>query len=166
MRYAALGAMVCVCLGLASTVQAQAPDPQVVAPINKFIEAFNKGDMVGAAATHAAEADLVILDEVAPFLWRGAKALQAWAVDLEADAKKKSITEPKVTIKAATRVETDGASAYVVVPAVYTFKQGGVAMREAAQMTFALKKGASGWLIHGWSWTGPKAQKVSGAPAK
>ena len=99
MRYAALGAMVCVCLGLASTVQAQAPDPQVVAPINKFIEAFNKGDMVGAAATHAAEADLVILDEVAPFLWRGAKALQAWAADLEADAKKKSITEPKVTIR-------------------------------------------------------------------
>ena len=39
-------------------------------------------------------------------------------------------------------------------------------MREAAQMTFALKKGASGWLIHGWTWTGPKAQKVSGAPAK
>jgi hypothetical protein len=29
-------------------------------------------------------------------------------------------------------------------------------MREAAQMTFVLKKGASGWLIHGWTWTGPK----------
>lgn len=43
-----------------------------------------------------------------------------------------------------------------MVPAVYAFKQGGVAMREAAQMTFVLKKGASGWLIHGWTWTGPK----------
>ncbi len=43
--------------------------------------------------------------------------------------------------------------------------QGGVAMREAAQMTFVLKKGAGGWLIHGWTWTGPKPQKVA-APAK
>ena len=168
MRHVILGAMVCVCLGLGlgSAVHAQATDPQLIAPINKFVDAFNKGDMAGAAATHAAEADLVILDEVAPFLWRGAKALPTWAADLEADAKKKNITDQKVTLGAATRVETDGASAYVVVPSVYTFKQAGVAMREAAQMTFALKKGASGWLIHGWTWTGPKAQKVSGAAAK
>jgi hypothetical protein len=38
-------------------------------------------------------------------------------------------------------------------------------MREAAQMTFALKKGASGWLIHGWTWTGPKPQRAA-APGK
>jgi hypothetical protein len=63
-----------------------------------------------------------------------------------------------------TRVETDGTAAYVVVPAVYTFKQGGAAMRETAQMTFTLKKGAAGWLIHGWTWTGGKPQKAP-APA-
>lgn len=164
MRHVILGAVVCVCVGLASVVRAQAPDPQLVAPINKFVDAFNKGDMAGAATTHAA--DVVILDEVAPYLWRGAKALQAWATDLEADAKKKGITEPKVTIKAPTRVETDGSSAYVVVPSVYTFKQGGVPMREAAQFTFTLKKEASGWLINGWTWTGPKPQKAAGAAAK
>ena len=37
-------------------------------------------------------------------------------------------------------------------------------MREAAQFTFVLKKGASGWLIHGWTWTGPKPKAA--APAK
>ena len=37
------------------------------------------GDVAGAAATHAAEADLVIIDEVPPFLWRGSQAFQAWA---------------------------------------------------------------------------------------
>jgi hypothetical protein len=52
------------------------------------------------------------------------------------------------------------------VPSVYTFKQAGVAMRESAQMTFTLKKGAGGWLIHGWTWTGPKARKVSGQGKK
>jgi hypothetical protein len=49
------------------------------------------------------------------------------------------------------------------VPAVYAFKEKGVALREPSQMTFVLKKGASGWLIHGWTWTGPKPQKAPAA---
>jgi hypothetical protein len=163
MRYLTLCAVVCVCVGTATPVRAQTADPQLIAPINKFIEAFNKGDMAGAAATHASEADLAITDEVPPFLWRGAQAFKTWAADLDRDAKKQGITDQKVSIGAATRVETDGDGAYVVVPSVYTFKKAGVAMRESAQMTFTLKSGASGWLIHGWTWTGPKPRKVSGA---
>ena len=135
MRDVALGAVVVLFMGAA--VSAQAPDAQVMAPIQKFIDSFNKGDVAGAAATHAAVPELSITDEVSPYIWRGAQAFKGWSGDL----------------------------AYVVVPAVYTFKQGGVAMREAAQMTFALKKGADGWLIHAWTWTGPKPQKVA-APAK
>jgi hypothetical protein len=84
---------------------------------------------------------------------------------LDRDAKNHGITDQHVSIGVATRVETDGASAYVVIPSVYTFKQAGVAMRESAQMTFTLKNGAGGWLIHGWTWTGPKPRKVSG-PSK
>ena len=155
MRKAILG--IVMCLLTAVSAAAQTADAQMMAPIQKFMEAFNKGDIAGAAATHAAGADLVILDEVAPFLWRGAGAFQAWAADLDTDAKKNGITDQMVTISAATRAETNGDGAYVIVPSVYTFKQRGVAMREAAQMTFALKKGTSGWLIHGWTWTGPRA---------
>jgi ketosteroid isomerase-like protein len=159
MRYLTLGAVVfCFLCGAAN---AQAPDAQMMAPIKKFMDSFNKGDMAGAAATHAAGADLTIIDEVPPYLWRGPKAFQAWSADLDADAKKNGITEPSVAISAATRTESNGDQAYVVVPAVYTFKQGGVPMREAAQMTFVLKKGANGWLIHGWTWTGPKPQKAA-----
>ena len=132
----------------------------------KFISSFNKGDTAGAASTHAAGADLTILDEVAPYLWRGPKAFHSWGADLEADAKKNGITESMVTLSAATRTETSGDSAYVVVPAVYTFKLKGTPMREAAQMTFVLKKGTSGWLIHGWTWTGPRAQPAGGGVKK
>jgi hypothetical protein len=131
-----------------------------MAPIKKFIDSFNKGDTAGAAATHAADADLTITDEVPPFLWRGPQAFKEWSTALDADAKKRGMTEPVVTLKAPTRTETDGNQAYVVVPAVFTFKERGVAMREAAQMTFVLQKGAAGWLIHGWTWTGPKPQKA------
>jgi ketosteroid isomerase-like protein len=161
------GALLCGALmgaALCAQAQAQTPaaDPQVMAPIQKFMDAFNKGDIAGAAATHAATADLVILDEPPPFLWRGPKAFHTWAGDLDADAKKKGITDQSVTIKAPTRVEIDGSGAYVIVPAVYMFKEKGVPMKAAAQMTFALKKDASGWLIHAWTWTGPRAQKAAG----
>jgi ketosteroid isomerase-like protein len=165
MRYRQMmrGALLCgVLMGAQLLAQAQTPDPQVMAPIQKFMDAFNKGDIAGAAATHAAQADLVILDEPPPFLWRGPKAFHTWAGDLDADAKKRGITDQAVTISAPTRVEVEGDGAYVIVPAVYAFKEKGVAMRATAQMTFALKKGAGGWLIHAWTWTGPRAQKAAG----
>jgi hypothetical protein len=154
MRHLTFGVVVCLLMGAAAA--AQTPDAQLIAPIQKFIDSFNKGDMAGAAATHAAEADLAIMDEVPPYFWRGPRAFQEWSTDLAADAKKQGITDEAVTISAPTRVETSGDQAYVIVPAVYSFKQRGAAMREVAQMTFALKKGPGGWLIHGWTWTGRK----------
>ena len=162
MRYLTLGAVAWCVMGAAAS--AATPDPQLMAPIQKFIDSFNKGDTAAAAATHAAAADLAIIDEVSPHLWQGPQAFQAWSADLDSDAKKRGITDQAVTISAPTREETSGDHAYVVVPAVYTFKERGVAMREPAQWVFALRKGAGGWLIHGWAWTGPKPQPV--VPAK
>jgi SnoaL-like domain len=162
MRILSVAALVWVALAAPAGAQT---DADLLAPIQKFIDSFNKGDTAAAAATHAAGADLTITDEVPPYLWRGAKAFQAWSADLDSDAKKNGITEPMVTLSALTRTERNGDQAYVIVPAVYTFKQRGAAMREAAQMTFVLRRGATGWLIHAWTWTGPKPQPAA-APAK
>ncbi len=90
--------------------------------------------------------------------WR--KGVQRLAADLESDAKANGITDQSVTIGAPTRTEVQGDHAYVIVPSVYSFKQKGVAMSETAQMTFVLRKGGSGWLIHGWTWTGPRAEQA------
>ena len=152
-----------VSLVLGAAAGATAADAPQMAPIKKFIDAFNKGDVAGAAATHSATGDLTIIDEVPPHLWNGPKAFQSWSADLDADAKKKGVTGPGVTLGAPTREESDGQQAYVVVPAVYSFEQNGKAMSEKAQMTFVLKKDASGWLIHAWTWTG---RKPSPAPAQ
>jgi len=138
---------------------AQSTDADFVAPIKKFIDSFNKGDAAGAAATHIADADTAIVDEVPPFAWRGPKAFESWAAALDAYGKANGQTDQSVTLSAPTRIETHADHAYVVVPSVYTFKEKGVAMREAGHMTFVLKKSTGGWLIHGWTWTGPKPQK-------
>jgi ketosteroid isomerase-like protein len=146
-------------LAVAPAAHAQTTDPEVMAPITKFMETFNKGDVAGAASTHAADA--VIVDEVPPFEWRGQGAFQAWAGDLAAYDKKNGISDEHVAISAATRTEVDGDRAYVIAPAVYTFKQGGASMRASSQMTFALKKESTGWMIQAWTWTGPKAKKAA-----
>jgi hypothetical protein len=154
-----LSAVLWVLLGAAAS--AQPTNTELMAPIQKFMDSFNQGDMAGAAATHAAGPGLVILDEVPPYLWTGADAFKAWSAALDTDAKKQGMTEPMVTISAPTRVESSGDRAYVVVPAVFTFKLRGVPMREAAQMTFVLQRGASGWLIQGWAWTGPRPKPAA-----
>src|SRR5688572_23732744 len=122
------------CLLFGSVAHAQAVDPQLMAPITKFVDAFNKGDMAGAAATHVADAETFILDEVPPFMWVGAKAFEAWAAALDADAKQQGMTEPTVKLGTATRAEVSGDHAYVVAPVTFTFKAKGVPMREAAQI--------------------------------
>ena len=134
---------------------ALAADAAVQRPIFQFVDAFNKGDAAGAQAIMAT--DLTIIDEVAPFLWHGSDAFARWGADYEVDAKAKGITDPGVTISAPTRELVSGDTAYVIVPSVYRFKQKGVQMSETAQMTFALHKGAAGWKISGWTWTGPDA---------
>jgi ketosteroid isomerase-like protein len=160
-----LALTVFVCMLVVAPAWAGPSDPQVMAPIKKFMDSFNKGDAAGAAATHAAEADLAIFDEVPPFAWHGPKAFQEWAAALEGASKQAGLSDQKVTIGSPTRTEVNGDAAYVVVPAVYSYKEKGAAMRESAQMTFVLKKGTEGWLIHGWTWTGPKP-KHAAAPAK
>lgn len=132
---------------------AMAGEPATTAPIHQFIDAFNKGDAKGAKATHLAS--VTIIDEVAPHLWTGPKAFDSWVADLAASDKAAGITAEKVMLGKVTRTVVSGDAAYVVIAATYNFQQKGVAMREPAQMTYALKKDGKTWKIAGWTWTGP-----------
>jgi ketosteroid isomerase-like protein len=140
-------------IGLA---RAATPQDDIAAPITTFVDAFDKGDIKAAEATHDG-ANLTITDEVAPYVWKGPHAFGDWVHDLLADDAKAGVTGESLAIAKPARIEADGDNAYAVVPAVYSFKDHGAAMREAAQMTFVLHKGAAGWKITTWTWTGPKA---------
>ncbi len=149
---------------LGGAAVAQAPEQaELGAPIHRFVDAFNKGDMTGAAAAYA-PADLTIIDELPPYIWRGPGALGAWAGDLMKDVARRGLSNPAVAVGEPVRWEVDGASAYVIAPAVYSYKQNGVDMQEPSRMTFTLAKGADGWKITSWTWTGPKP--TPGPPGK
>jgi hypothetical protein len=130
------------------------------AAVATFMEAFNSGNMAAAAAVNSASGTSII-DEFAPFSWSGPTAFADWGAAFGTDAKKLGITEPKVTLSAPIVKNVTADHAYLVFPAVYTYKLKGVAMREPAHMAFALRKEASAWKIASWTWTGtvPKPAK-------
>ena len=144
--------------GLSTATSSVAANAQLEAPIHQFIDAFNKGDVKGAAATHLASVS--IIDEVRPHIWQGPKAFMSWVTDLTNDDKAAGVSGESVTLGAVKREVVSGATAYVVIEATYGFTQKGVAMREPAQMTYAMKKTAKGWKIAGWTWTGPDPTPV------
>jgi ketosteroid isomerase-like protein len=124
----------------------------VMAPVHQFIDGFNKGDIKTALAACADQTS--IIDEIPPHEWHGAGACSNWANDFAADAKKNGITDGVVTLGKARHVDVTGDRAYVVVPANYTYKQKGKAMKETGStLTLALQKEAAGWRVVAWTWT-------------
>lgn len=119
--------------------------------VNQFVDAFNKGDTKALAAACAAQTS--IIDEFPPHEWHGSGACLTWANDYETDAKKNAITDGVVTLSTPKHIDITGDLAYIVIPSNYTYKKAGKPVQEIGSLfTFALKKGASGWRITGWSW--------------
>jgi len=136
-------------LAAASAVASEQTD--VIAPVQQFIDATNKGDTKAALATCADPTS--ILDEFPPHAWQGATACSDWVKDFEAYNKQNGITEPIATLGKPTHVDNTGDRAYVVIPASFTFKQNGKQVTESGSiMAAALHKGATGWRMTAWSW--------------
>jgi hypothetical protein len=148
-------------LGISAAAGAATPEAQVMTPIRLFVDSFNKGDLKAAAAA-LSPTGVVIIDDVSPHVWAGPNALETWSKALAASDQTEGNTDGAVTIGKPTREVVSGDRGYVVLPAVYTFKEKGVAMREAAQMVYALQKGTSGWQITGWTWVGSAPKPMAG----
>jgi len=140
---------------LLSAVAAAAAPGEPMTPIRQFIDGFNNGDTKTAYAAYAA-GNIIIIDEFAPHRWSGPDAAHKWAAAYDKHATATGVSDGHVSYKDPTRVEAEGGFAYVVIPTVYTYKEHGKAMVEEGQMTYALRSGASGWKITGWTWTGVK----------
>ena len=141
---------------LSSTAPARNAAVEIVP--QQFIAAFNRGDVAAAGATMTG--DVVITDEVAPFHWQGLGAFVAWTAALTSASNAQHISGGKVMLGAPSREIVTADHAYLIAPAVYSFRQNGVAKAEVAQMTFALDRLPMGWRIAAWTWTGPEPSTV------
>ena len=130
-----------------------APVDDAVATITTWLDKFNAGDMNAFYSAHSASP--TIIDEFAPFVWTGKDAPHVWAKAFETDAKAHGISDPRMDYAAPIRAESDGTSAYIVLPTVYRIKQNGQSMSAAGTMTFVMMHGADGWKIASWTYAAP-----------
>jgi ketosteroid isomerase-like protein len=143
---------------LAFAPAARAAGADVETTITQFSAALHAGD--SKAAKTFLTARTVILDDVAPYYWGGAKAFESWQADLAKASAAKGMSEEDAELGAPTRVEVTDDHAYAILPATHTFKMKGRIMREVAQLTFILAEDPAGWKITSWTWTGPRATPV------
>ena len=146
------GVLALAALLLTAGPAAAGDDAGVMATVNQFADAFNKGDTKTAVAACADQTS--IIDEFPPYEWHGAGACAKWAADYDADSKKNGITPGPVTLGKPRHIDVAGDRAYVVVPATYEFTQKGKAVKQThSTLTVALQKGAAGWRIVAWTWS-------------
>jgi hypothetical protein len=137
---------------LVPAAMAAAPG-DVTTPIKQFIDGFNSGDVKTAYAAYA-PGTITIIDEFAPHRWVGPNAAHEWAADYDKHATATGVTDGVVKYDAPTRSVIDGDTAYVIIPALYSYKEHGKPVAEEGQMTFVLHAETAGWKIKGWTWTG------------
>jgi hypothetical protein len=125
---------------------------QALATVHRFIDAFNHRDTKSALATCAPRAS--IIDDIPPHEWQGSNACADWARDLAASDKASGVTGGNVTLSDPWRVEVNGTSAYVVLPASYSYKVHGKPVTESGSIfTVALQRLGGTWRITGWAWS-------------
>ena len=117
--------------------------------VRHYIDAFNKGDVEVMAATFAVPAS--ILDGMAPHVWHGPTATQDWYL---VEGEQHRASDYFVTMVEPLHNNVTGDSAYVVFPAIMTFKAGGKQITQSGSFfTVALRKIAEEWRIAAWAWT-------------
>ena len=137
-----------------ATPAAAGPADDATKAVVDWLDKFNAGDIAAFHAGHMPGA--TIIDEFPPFHWAGPNASQRWLEDYGKDTTAKGISGGRVDYAAAIRAESDGRSAYVVLPTVYRFKQGGKAMSAAGNMTFIMTRTNAGWKIASWTYSAPE----------
>ena len=138
----------------ASTALADTTEP--MGAMRQYIDASNKGDMDGMAATCAVPAS--ILDGMAPHVWQGPTACKDWYKDVLTTGEQEGATGYFATLEEPRHVDVSGDRGYVVVSATMTFKVHGKQVTQTGStLTVALQKLPAGWRITAWAWAkGPK----------
>jgi ketosteroid isomerase-like protein len=122
-----------------------------LATAHKYLDAFNRGDVKGMAASFAVPGH--ILDGMAPHVWQGPTATDDWWKDVLREGKEHGASGYLVTVGEPLHNDITGDSAYIVLPATMTFDLKGTKVTQTgAVFTFALRKTADGWRVAAWAW--------------
>ena len=128
------------------------PPSDPMSAVEAFRTAIAEGDIKGIAQAHVEDA-VTIIDSISPFIWSGPAAVSNWMSSLTLHVERQGIRDGSVFYDAPITKLTDrNHQAYVALPAIWSYRAKGIAMRDTAMVAFALRQTPAGWKIAGWSW--------------
>ena len=149
---------------LASTIFLSAPAlagpaDDATAFVTSIIDKFNGGDVNAFLTAHVDSP--AIVDEFGPHVWTGAGAAKHWLDDYAAMTKVKGVSGGRVDYGKPLRAESDGKTAYIILPTTYRYTQNGTKLSETGSMTFVVNNDGKSWKIVSWTFSGapPEPEK-------
>ena len=127
---------------------------EIESAVSAFVEEVNSGKIDAALArfTH----DATIVEDIAPYNWRGPDAGAEWLTAMAANAARLAVTEVVMDLGAAQRIEVEGTAGYAVFAGTVLLKKADHTLREAGLLTFAFERHLDDWLIAALTWTGER----------
>ena len=136
-----------------SAPAAAGPADDAMAVVASTMDKFNAGDANAFIAAHTPDATIV--DEFAPYQWRGQGSAARWMADYGKDAAARKISGGRVDYGKPVQASGTANSAYIVLPVTYSFTQDGRKMSAKGSMTFVMSKAGDAWKIAGWTYAAP-----------
>ena len=137
---------------LVATPAFAGPAEDATTVVTSVLDKFNGGDIDAFVNAHRDGA--IIIDEFAPYSWGGAGSVKNWLVSYGKDATARGVSEGRVDYEKPIQTNSDGSSAYIVLPTVYSFKQSGKKMVGKGSMTFVMVRSGKDWKISSWTYSG------------
>ena len=125
------------------------PDEDMMAPVRRltrFMATLDDSHLVNVFAN-----DLTIVENFAPFLFRGDGAAQAWRAGFIEHARTLSDLVPK--FEAAQDFSREDQTAYLVLPTIWTGKSHGRPFVEKGGWSFILSHTTGEWRIAAYAWS-------------
>lgn len=126
-----------------AAVQA-APQDDVRATVQRFVDSMNNGDFAGAASQCASA---TIVDQLAPYLFTGPDGCVRWLRSISAFVVSAGVTTVNATLDAPSSIDVGDVTAYVVYPIKFAVTVKGERLTKNAVATMVLTRGADGWKL-------------------
>lgn len=152
MKLRSIATLLALTLAPALACAAPAPPP----PIAKLVDAVIAGTNADDASAFAGlfTGDAVVVDENAPFTWRGAGAGVAWWHVVDAVTRKAKLAHVRAEHVRIGEFKGSATDAYLVQALTVTGQlAGGKSFAEPGTMTYTFHKTPAGWLISTMVWT-------------
>jgi hypothetical protein len=126
----------------------------VVTAVRALVNAVNGGDFGTAVAAFTGAP--VIIEDIAPYIWRGRDAPSNWLSAMGAHAARLNVQSVMMTLEQPTRVELDDEAAYAVFPGRLSLVAGETNLVAEGLLTLTLQSTGGRWLIDSLVWSGPE----------